>query len=412
MAGVTVGVSGYLARHWVKAHGIPFGTIHGAIAMMGLVLALQWFFGFYAGGLYGLQRQVLLNGILVGSTTFRNVGSVFVLWLVSPSIVAFFAWQAVASALQVLATRIALWRSLPPGEGERAHFRAAVVRSALSFALGVSGISIFAVAFTQLDKVLLSRLLSLENFGYYTLAAGAAAGLYYIVGPIFQAAFPHLSSLVAAGASRDAALRHRYHEMCQLVSVLTLPASAVALMFANPLLVAWTGSRRTAAHADVLLALLVVGTALNGLMQVPYALQLAYGWTKLGLVQNGISAVVLIPLLIVVTGRYGAVGAASVWLALNASYVLIGVQVMHRRLLRGDLSRWYLVDVGAPLLVAVATAAVARLVYSAAGASQLVAVAWLAVVFLLASAATVLVTPMTRSRVARRLGLPSALSRA
>jgi hypothetical protein len=43
------------------------------------------------------------------------------------------------------------------------------------------------------------------------------------------------------------------------------------------------------------------------------------------------------------------VGAASVWLLLNVSYVAIGVPLTHRRLLKGEAWRWF-GDVGLPLV--------------------------------------------------------------
>ena len=46
---------------------------------------------------------------------------------------------------------------------------------------------------------------------------------------------------------------------------------------------------------------------------------------------------------------YGAVGAASVWVALNCIYMVIGLPLTHRRLLKGEAWRW-LGDIGLPLV--------------------------------------------------------------
>jgi hypothetical protein len=50
--------------------------------------------------------------------------------------------------------------------------------------------------------------------------------------------------------------------------------------------------------------------------------------------------------------RYGGIGAAWVWILLNCGYILIVLQCMHRRLLVGELSRWYRDDFARPLLAA------------------------------------------------------------
>ena len=51
----------------------------------------------------------------------------------------------------------------------------------------------------QLDKVLLSRLVSLEDFGVYALAGVVASGLYVFLTPLFNVIYPKMSELVAAG---------------------------------------------------------------------------------------------------------------------------------------------------------------------------------------------------------------------
>jgi hypothetical protein len=47
--------------------------------------------------------------------------------------------------------------------------------------------------------------------------------------------------------------------------------------------------------------------------------------------------------------HYGPVGAASVWIALNCCSMAISVPLMHRRLLKGEMVRWFTEDVGLAL---------------------------------------------------------------
>jgi len=63
-------------------------------------------------------------------------------------------------------------------------------------------VGICTAILTQEDKIVLSRLLPLDAFGYYTLAATLAAGLMLIVGPIVNLAFPrtnHTLTVVTGG---------------------------------------------------------------------------------------------------------------------------------------------------------------------------------------------------------------------
>jgi O-antigen/teichoic acid export membrane protein len=369
-----------VAGHWIRNEHVPTSTVTTAVQLMGLTLALQWPFALYAGGLMGLQRQVRLNVLTIVFATLRWGGAALVLALVSPNIEAFFIWQALASALQTLAARTMLWSSLP-AQGSSVRFDTSVLLRIWRFAAGMTGISVLSIVLTQMDKVLLSTLLPLEIFGYYALAAMVASTLYMLVTPIFAAAFPRFSQLVARQDLTG--LREQYHRSCQLVSVIVLPAAVVIALFSEELLLIWTGDPLTAAHARFLVSVLVAGTALNALVNPAYALQLAHGWTRFAMISNLIAVALLVPTIVWASTRYGAHGAALVWVVLNCGYVFIAVPIMHRWLLKGELRRWYLADVGLPLLGCLTIALLGRWWFPA-NASIAMMIIWLA--FISASA--------------------------
>jgi len=187
----------------------------------------------------------------------------------------------------------------------------------------------------------------MEMFGYYTLAHVMAMTLYRFIGPVFSAVYPRFTNLVALQKEQE--LKTLYHMSAQLVSVLVLPTAIVVALFSKEILLLWTQNPMTAGKSYLLVSILVIGTALNGIMNIPYALQLASGWTRLAFWVNLISVLVLVPLMIFLAKYFGALGAASVWVILNGGYVLFAVQIMHRRLLPTEKWRWYLQDVGLPL---------------------------------------------------------------
>ena len=313
---------------------------------MALVIGLRWPVAIYMGGLNGLQRQVLVNTLLVIFATLQGAGALAVLWLIEPTVQAFFLWQALSALVQVVVLRIALWRSF--STGYKGKFRKEVLHNIWRFAAGMTGISLVATVLTQLDKVLLSKMLTLTEFGYYTFAATIAAVVYRIIGPVFTAYYPRLTELVSK--DDQLGLVKTYHQGCQLMAVAILPATLVMAFFSKEILELWTHNPDVVAHSSLLISLLVVGNALNGLMHIPYALQLAHGWTKLAFYQNVIAVIVLVPAIYLATLRWGAVGAAGVWIVLNSGYLLISAQLIYRRLLVAEKSRWYVNDVAKPLL--------------------------------------------------------------
>ena len=89
-------------------------------------------------------------------------------------------------------------------------------------------------------------------------------------------------------------------------------------------------------------------------------MQLAYGWTKLIVKMNFVAVALLVPMLFLVVPRYGGIGAAWVWVALNAGYLLFGIHFMHARLLPSEKWRWYGRDVITPASAAAGAAVACR----------------------------------------------------
>jgi len=213
---IVIMLSPAIAYRWVNVENLSPKTVQTAIVMMGLIMAFQWPLSFYSGGLMGLQRQVLLNGINVVMATFRGLGAVLILWLVSPTVEAFFSWQIVVSIVHIGLIVFFFWRSLPYAP-EVPRFRSELLLNIWRFAAGMTGIVVSSTILTQLDKIILSRMLSLTMFGYYTLAGVVAMTLYRFVGPVFSATYPRLTNLVALGVTDD--IISLYHKSAQLMSV-------------------------------------------------------------------------------------------------------------------------------------------------------------------------------------------------
>ena len=388
-----IGTGPLIAHKWLNPIGLSASTIEHVVVLIGLVIAFQWPMVFYSSGLMGLQRQMSNNVITSGIATVRGVGAVLVLWLVSPTIGAYFQWQLIMSVLGVAWFAIMLWMSLPQDRG-KARFRMALLRSVWSFAAGMTGITVVTMALMQADKVLLSTLLPLEVFGYYTLAASVAGVSAFTAGPMFGALFPRFSQLVSQGDNKQ--LTTLYHRACQLISITVLPTMLVVALFSSELLLLWTRNPIIAERAHWLVSLLAIGTALNGLMTIPYALQLAYGWTRLAFTANVIGVALLVPLIFVLATQYGAVGAAVVWVLLNTGYILFGIPVMHRRLLKGEMGQWYKLDIGLPLAAALPVVLLARRFYPD-GLTTVITVLYLVATGLSALLAAVVAAPQVRS---------------
>lgn len=338
--------SDYLANDWLKADKLPASVVAHAISVMALVVALRFVEGIYRGSLFGLQRQVWYNGVNAMLATLRHGGSVAVLAWISSTVQAFFFWQGIVSLLSIAIFSMGVHRTLPKPPLPPKFSREAL-SGVWKFAGGMMIVSFLAILLTQVDKVLLSRLLSLESFGYYTLAATVAGVLYIVIGSITTAYYPRLVEL--STQNNQTALILAYHQGAQLITLITAPAMLLLSFFSAEVIFMWSGDLNLAENTAPILSVFVFGVFLNGLMHMPAQLQLAYGWVSLGIKTNIVAVALLVPGIFWVVPRYGVLGAAWIWVALNAGYVLITIQFMHRRLMPGEKWQWYFADVLLPI---------------------------------------------------------------
>ena len=345
------GTSGYLANHWLNAEKLPVEAVAQALSLMSLVIALRFWEGIYRGSLYGLQRQVFYNGANALFATIRHGGALAVLAWITPTIEAFFIWQSVVSLSSLAAFGVSVHRLLPNAPSH-ARFSIDALVGIWKFASGMMGITFLSLLLTQVDKVMLSKMLRLEDFAYYTLAATISGAIYMVTGPVTQAIYPRMVELATSG--RESELAALYHQGAQLVTVMIAPAMLLLSIYAGGAVFVWSGDTSLARNTAPLLAPLVIGTFLNGLMWMPYQCQLAYGWTGFAIKVNIVAVVTLIPAILWVVPVYGAIGAAWIWVILNASYALIGIPIMHHRLLPKEKWRWYWSDGILPVIGALA----------------------------------------------------------
>ena len=274
-------------------------------------------------------------------STIRGGGVVLLLWLVSPTLQAFFLWQIGCNLAQTIMYAIALQVELRdvPGKG---RFDWSILKQTWKFSTGMLGINILATLLTQTDKILLSKLVPLEQFGYYTLAGSVAGMLYALIGPINSALFPRFTELVAL--RDETSLSSVFHLSCQIVSIVVFPLWAILVFFPKELLFVWTNNHIIAKSAGPVLAIVATGNMLNIMMHMPYNILLAFGNTKLTVISNSISVALLVPLIFILVHFFGIKGGASSWVILNSGYVLVTANFIYRKYLNNEKWRWYLND--------------------------------------------------------------------
>ena len=350
-------LSPLLAKYWVHPKELSVEVITYSFILLSLSLVFQFPSGFYSGGLLGLQKHVMLNMIRIIFATLKSVGALLVLIFISKTILAFFLWTLIVSIFQAVTLKYFLWYSLPKTK-TKALFDKQELKNIWRFAAGMVGISLTAILLTQVDKIILSKILSLEQFGYYSVACTLGLMIYQVLTPLTQSYFPRFSNLISLNKTKE--LQNVYHQSCQLVSILILPATFMLFFFSKELIFIWTHNQTTVNNTWLVTSVYALATGINGLLNIPYQLTLAYGWTKLAFYQNTVFLCLMIPLTIYLSLHYGALGGALSWGIINVLYFAITPTLIHNKFLKSEKAYWYWQDCIKILVVSITIIFLAR----------------------------------------------------
>jgi O-antigen/teichoic acid export membrane protein len=348
-----------VAGSWLQVHELPLVEVERAITLMALIVALRWVCGLYRGAISGFEHLVWLSGFNVLVSTARFVLVVPFLIFAGSSPTHFFSYQLGVALIEAVVLIIQTYRILPKIEtGQHVTWQWQPLRGVLKFSLGIAFTNSMWVLVTQTDKLLLSTLLPLADYAYFTLAGLVASGVTVASSPISLALQPRLTKLSAE--EDNAGLIELYRNATQLVGIISVSAAMILAFFSEQVLWAWTGDATMASKTAPVLTLYALGNGLVALGAFPYYLQFAKGDLKLHIVGNAIFSLLLIPGLIFATKQYGIIGAGYAWLCANVAYFLFWIPKVHDRFIKGLHFQWLLRDVGGIALLALVCAATAH----------------------------------------------------
>lgn len=291
-ASITIFFSGWIATEWLQSSAISMEIVVSSVVAMAIAIGLRWSAGIYRAALIGMDRQALVNVGGVALATLRFVGVVPVLVHCSASPLAFFYYQVGAAACELLAYLLAVYRSLPPLP-ERAQPNIAVMRGLRPMASSMGLLALISMLTTQVDKLILSRTLPLEQFGHFVLVSVVAGAATILLGPINQTLQPRLTIL--AEQHDIAGLRDLYLTASQFVSSVYCAIGVTFAVFAHPLLRAWTGDDSIADFAAPILTWYGPAASLSGILLLPFMLQFAFGQLRLHIIGNVAQLLIMVP---------------------------------------------------------------------------------------------------------------------
>lgn len=308
-----------IVTSWLKLGDIPVETGRLVIYAAAIIFAVQFPVSIYRSVLFGGGHQVKQSVVVSIATVLRHVGCILALYI-HGSIVTYLIWNALASLIETLATAKLSWGSLHVTRTQL-KWDTQEMRKVFSLTIGLS-VSVFLGILTlQIDKIVLSWSLPIEQLGYYAIASMVSIGLLQTFTPIISAVLPKVVQL-----QTDTSALKKFN--LKLLSIMFAIVSVVALLFATAgkwLLILWLRDVQVVAVIFPVLSLLLVGTAMNAIYSVGYVNWVAAGSSRKVLAVNFIALTLSIMLLPFFIERYQLIGAALGWLIINGVGLLLSL---------------------------------------------------------------------------------------
>lgn len=316
----TAFMAGFLVDHWLLASTesekrLSFDAVIGAT----LIFAVQFPSALYRSYLVGSQQQVKLNIISSTAILVRHGGGIIILWI-HPTLHTYLVWQVFSYSIETLVRRLVCWRSIhyyPIATFENKQQFAKVFRDSL----GMFAAIFLGTITTQIDKIILSGTLPLEQFGYYTIATTVSMGVSMAIQPIVQAVSP----LLMQSANNKEALRLNSIKLAKLISVVVIFFTIGYIFFGYTMLTIWLRNSQAVNYIFPILSILLVGSALNAFYHIGYYNWLARGKTRIIFIVNLISFLLTISITPILIKMIGVMGATFGFVAMNLLGLILSI---------------------------------------------------------------------------------------
>jgi O-antigen/teichoic acid export membrane protein len=344
----------WISVNWLVAKRLSTSDIALCVGLMGTIVGLHWMTSLYNSGIKGSERQVWENIFRIAMASLRAIGGLILVSQISNDIRHYFLYQLALAAIELAVLHRKLYSLLPEPLKSFYGFDWGAMRRILPFALSVGYLAALWVLLTKLDKLILSKLIPLAEFGYFTIAVVVSGTILALNGPITQALLPRMVMLFSSGKNDQ--MLALYRKATQFTVVVVFSVTCIFAVFSQELIHAWTGNTAAAESGKYVLAFYALGNGILAVGGFQYILQFAHGKLKLHVYFTTISAAISLPAIILMTMHYGAPGAAFAWFALRLISFFIWTPIIHHIFAPGLHLKWLFQDIGPGLVATLACA--------------------------------------------------------
>lgn len=333
--------SGWISTYWLDVKELSYETVESTIKIMAFLIVLRWFVGLYQGTIIGFEHHIWLNIYKIIFATLKFFGAFLLIVFVSDNIVHFFYFQLLVSIFEFIVIKLKIDSYMKVSQMVSPSF--VTLKQIAHFALSIAYTSSVWVFITQLDKLMLSHYLPLNEYGFFTLVILVSGAILQIFQPIGQSILPRMTSLLSNGEEKK--MIDLYHKATQLGAIVVLAVSGMVAVFSYELLYSWTGNIEASQWAAPILFWYALGNGVVSLLSFQYYMQYAHGNLKYHVKGNTYFGFIQIIVIILAVHFYGALGAGITWFGLQTFFLLWWPGFIHSKFAPGIHKDWVFKDI-------------------------------------------------------------------
>jgi O-antigen/teichoic acid export membrane protein len=326
-----------MVEKWINLTTMDAATAIYVLRILGITSLVALPKSLYVSLFRGLQRMEFNNIIDVVTSGLQQFGIILILAL-GGNLFKVVYWFAACYLLRILIYLVCSAhffspRALVPG------YSLAVVKRNIGYSLKMMSLSFLLAIHKQADKVIVSKLLSIGTFGYYSFAYSSVSRGALVTGAIAQAAFPYFSALSQKGDRNR--LITQYHKLQDLLCFATVPLFA-AIPFASLPLFSYLFNEQVARMLLLPITLLCVSFYMNGTLRMASTFTVSTGKPEIVVKLNSFALFILLPITIVLIYQFGLTGAALSWVFYYIFAYVYAVPRICVECLKIPTEKWYL----------------------------------------------------------------------
>jgi len=334
--------SSWISLNWLKVETLNIDDVSYSISLIGIMVGLRFITSLYKSGISGAEKQVWLNKMSMIIATFRYIGVLFVLHFFSSEFKHFFEYQLLIAIIELSIFAITFYKILNIGTF-KLYFSRKSIAPIFSFSAGIAYSGMVWIFITQLDKLLLSGVLPLKEYGYFSLLGMIANALIQISAPISKAILPRMTALLSEDKEKE--MLTIYRKATQIFAIIIFSVSGIIALYSYQLLYAWSGDINAAQWGKDILVYYTLGNVLISFAGFAFYLQYVHGNLTMHTKAYTFILFVFSPILAWSVYAYGAIGASIVWFIFALLFFLLWVPVVHHFFAPKLYRNWMLKDI-------------------------------------------------------------------